>query len=298
MKILKVILFFSCMLFLSSCYDDFVEDFDYSSVGFAVSSPLRTVIADRDMEIRVGVSIGGKREVNMEDWAKFVIDPSLLTGTNLELLPENYYTLSDPNTFRLQKSNLPVADIGIKFTQAFYDDPKSRLTNYALPLRVTESSLTKITEGKETSIVAIKYISTYHGTYYVKGSLFELSNGEVINTTNYNDKDLIKNMTRNMVTSSSNVLEKPGVANFVVAGNEKVKLTVQPSDTNTHNVLVETADGGIAISDGEGVYHADKENPEFVIKYSFTKGGKNYRAEETLVLRQDPLYDLRVETWR
>lgn len=297
MKILKVILFFSCVLMLSSCYNDFVEDFDYSSVGFAVSRPLRTVIADRDMEIRVGVSIGGKRQINMEDWAKFEIDPSLLAGTGLELLPADYYTLSDPNTFSIQKSNLPVADVGITFTQAFYDDTKAVLTNYALPLRITESSVDSIVSDRETSIVAIKYISTYHGTYYVKGSLFELDNGEVVNTIDYNDKDLSKNITRNMLTVSTNVLERPGLANFVVAGNEKVKLTVQPNETDTYNVLVETTNGGIAISNGEGIYYADKEKPELVIKYSFTKGGKDYRVEETLVLRQDPLYDLRVETW-
>jgi hypothetical protein len=62
-------------------------------------------------------------------------------------------------------------------------------------------------------------------------------------------------------------------------------------------VAVESATGGIAISNGEGIYHAKKENPEFVIKYNFSKGGKNYAVEETLLLRQDPLLDLRVETW-
>ena len=39
------------------------------------------MIADRDMQIRVGVAIGGKREVDMNDWAEFEIDPALLTGT-------------------------------------------------------------------------------------------------------------------------------------------------------------------------------------------------------------------------
>lgn len=297
MKSLKNILFFSCMILFSSCYKDFVEDFDNTSVGFAVPNPLRTVIADRNMEIRVGVAIGGKRKVDTEDWAKFVLDPTLLVGTGLELLPPAYYTLSDQTTFRLQKSNLPVADVGIAFTQAFYDDPKSISTNYALPFRIVSSSLDKIAEGRETSIVAIKYISTYHGTYYVKGSLFELSNGNVVSTTTYSDNDLVKNITRDMVTKSNNMLEKPGVSNFVVTGNEKVKLTIEPSTSATHNVLVETASGGIVLTGGEGSYNSGKENPEFVIKYSFTKGGKNYRAEETLILRQNPLYDLRVETW-
>lgn len=45
-----------------------------------MANPLRTVIADRDMPIYIGVSIGGKREVDMSDWAKFEIDPSLVEG--------------------------------------------------------------------------------------------------------------------------------------------------------------------------------------------------------------------------
>lgn len=61
------------------------------------------MIADRDMQIRVGVAIGGKREVDMNDWAEFEIDPALLTGTGLEVLPKEYYTLSDNNLFRVSK---------------------------------------------------------------------------------------------------------------------------------------------------------------------------------------------------
>lgn len=297
MKTLKGILFLGVLL-CSSCYDDFVDDFDYSIVGFAINSPLRTVIADRDMEIQIGVSIGGKRRVDMDDWAKFEIDPSLLEGTGLELLPAAYYKLSDQDMFRVRKANLPVADVGVTFTPAFYDDPEALRINYALPIRIVASSLDSISSDREATIVAIKYISNYHGTYYVKGSLFELQDGQVVNTTTYNDKDLVKNMTRDLATRSTNTLERPGLANFVVTGNQKVELTVQPSNSDTHNVLVETADGGVPITDGEGVYHAGKAQPEFVIKYSFARGGTNYRAEETLVLRQDPLLDLRVETWR
>src|SRR5690606_13246247 len=146
----------ACVLLCSSCYDDFVHDFDYSSVGFTISSPLRTVIADRDMEIRVGVSVGGKRNVDVNDWARFEIDPTLLDGTGLELLPEEYYNFSEDGMFRVSKANLPVADVGITFTQAFYDDPHALSIHYALPLRIIDSSTDSIASGRETSIVAIK----------------------------------------------------------------------------------------------------------------------------------------------
>ena len=33
------------------------------------------------------------------------------------------------------------------------------------------------------------------------------------------------------------------------------------------------------------------------LEYTYEKAGKYYHVVEKLVLRQDPLYDLRVETW-
>ena len=40
-----------------------------------------------------------------------------------------------------------------------------------------------------------------------------------------------------------------------------------------------------------------KRAPQFDLEYTYEKAGKYYHVVEKLVLRQDPLYDLRVETW-
>ena len=150
MKIAKIILL-ALTTCLTSCYEDYTHDYETTNVGFALQNPLRTVISDRDMPIYVGVSLGGKREVDMNDWAKFTLDASLLEGTPLTLLPEEYYILEDPEIFKVRKSNLPVADVEIKFTDAFYTDPLSLTTHYALPFKVTESSMNTIREGADYS---------------------------------------------------------------------------------------------------------------------------------------------------
>ena len=80
MKIAKIILL-ALTTCLASCYEDYTHDYETTNVGFALQNPLRTVISDRDMPIYVGVSLGGKREVDMNDWAKFTLDASLLEGT-------------------------------------------------------------------------------------------------------------------------------------------------------------------------------------------------------------------------
>ena len=92
MKIAKIILL-ALTTCLASCYEDYTHDYETTNVGFALQNPLRTVISDRDMPIYVGVSLGGKREVDMNDWAKFTLDASLLEGTPLTLLPEEYWKI-------------------------------------------------------------------------------------------------------------------------------------------------------------------------------------------------------------
>lgn len=294
MKKINIVYCVLCVLLMTSCYEDYTKDYNYSTTYFASQKPLRTVIADRDMQIRVGVAIGGKRSVEMSDWADFEIDPALLTGTGLQLLPKAYYTLSDEKTFRVTKNTLAVADLAISFTDAFYEDAACTSAHYALPFRIKSSSLDKILEGQDYSVVAIKYISTYHGTYYIKGKVSELDvTGGVVSTETYGKVDLSKNDTREVSTLAKNVLVRQGVGNNAVASNEKVKMTFQAD----HKVKVESADGGIEITEGSGTFNDSGENLEISLKYHYTKSGKKYEVEETLIRRQDPLKDLRFEEW-
>lgn len=298
MKAFKLLIILFLGVLVSSCYDEYVDDFDYSTVGFAMTKPLRTVIADRSMEVRVGVSIGGKRAVDMNDWATFKID-TVSVPAGKTLMPKNYFIMSDSTTMKVHKSNLPVADIGISFTDAFYADPLSITGVYVLPLKITDSSLDSVYQS--STVVCFKYISTFHGTYYVKGKLIELDApaGNDIDTIAYENKDLVKNITKDIATVDRHTLIRPGLANFTATTTEKVQLRIVPTDdaNKTYSVEVGAATGGVAITNGSGTYYGNKTNPEIILEYAFVKGGKNYRVEEILILRQDPLYDLRVETW-
>ena len=300
MKLTKIIMFLFSLFSLSSCYDDYVDDYAYSITYFSSQKPLRTVIADRNMTIKVGVSIGGKRAVDLSDWAKFEIDSTLLVGTTFTLLPEEYYTLSDSNTFRVSNKNLPIADVVISFTDAFYADSNSANKFYALPFKLTESSLDSINPLLSTSIVAIKYISTFHGAYYLKGTLSELDGtGNVISEVIYKNPDLSKNLSRDIFTVSTNTIQRPGLANYLVSATEAVRMNVIPNNNadKIYPITIETPAGCLALTNTEGTYDAGKAQPEIHLKYDFTKAGKFYRVEETLVLRQDPLKDLRFEEW-
>lgn len=305
MRTVNILLFIAVLLGLSSCYDDYVNDYENPNMGFAVAKPLRTVIADRDMPIYIGVSIGGKREVDMADWAKFVVDQTLVEQTGKVLLPSNYYTLSDSEYFRVRKSNLPVADVRIDFTEAFYNDPLALKEHYVLPFRMIDNSLGALREGAETTVAVIKYISTYAGTYYRMGKVTEVDATGVAQAepVSYGDThDIINCSTAVFSSMAPRVVVCPGV------GNEKeavgsITLTMDASK----NVAITGIDGKVVISNASGNYkvegdydyvaNAGTHAPQFDLEYTYEKSGKYYRVVEKLVLRQDPLYDLRVETW-
>ena len=294
----KKILFSVAALFavsfsLTSCYEDFLKDYTYTAMYFSSQKPLRTVIADRDMEIRVGVMIGGIREVNKDDYADFVIDEELLDGTGLTLLPENCYSLSDPSRMKVSNPNLPIADVTISFTEDFYNDELAAGKHYAIPFRAVSCSADSLLEGKTTSIVAVKFQNRWHGTYYVKGSVSEVdAEGNLSGTVTYSRTDLSTNITRGLSTVSRNTGIRAGVANTAASG-EKVFLTFNEDGT----LVPSTADGGISITSGSGTWNDSGERMVITLKYIYQKGGVNYSVEEELYRRQDPLNDLVFEEW-
>lgn len=280
-------------LTMTSCYEDFLDDYNYTAAYFASQKPLRTVIADRDMTIRVGVTIGGRREVDNNDYADFVIDPELLDGTALTMMPENYYALADPGRMSISNVNLPIADVAISFTDEFYNDPEAAGEHYAIPFRIVSSSADSLLEGKTTSIVAVKYVNKWQGTYYVKGTVSILGeDGSLSGTVTYSKPDLSTNVARAVSTSSRYVSVRTGVAN-TTAADEKVQLTFDEDGTVTPS----TASGGIAISEGSGTWDDSGDRMVITLSYVYEKAGIRYQVNEELHRRQDPLKDLVFEEW-
>jgi hypothetical protein len=290
---------------LNSCepYEDYTEDFDKTTVYFATQKPLRSIVSYNEMAFKVGVALGGKRGNNKEEFADFVIDETLLTtvaGADVfTLLPESYYTLSNASKMIIPSGKF-IGDVTVTLNRdLFTNDTLSMANTYALPIRITNVSLDSIggfdSDGtvldlpKDYTILVVKYISQYSGTYYHKGTQNEVdSSGTVINQTVYNESDLIKNQTWGLTTIDRNSVKTPGIGsnssqNFIVNVNEA-----------DNTVSIGSPSGGVTNLVGSGTVNDDRS---ISLNYSYTFGDKNFEVEETLVLRRPPEEDLGFEEW-
>ena len=144
---------------------------------------------------------------------------------------------------------------------------------------------------------------SFSGVYYLQGEVSEVDdNGNIIEGTTvvYKEKDLINNNTLELSTLAKNKLLRPGVANLAIDNNGE--------SGSDYNVQIEGIEGGVTIIEGNGSYIAqsptytfnsgDKPCPEVNLNYTYELAGKRYKVKEQLVLRRDPVNDLRVESWK
>ncbi|GEC72774.1 protein of unknown function [Flavobacterium flevense] len=298
----------SLSLVFTSCepYEDFTKDFDKTTVYFGTQKPLRTIVSDNQMDFKVGVTFGGRRENNSDEFADFVIDPSLLNdipgASVFTLLPENYYTLSNSSRMLIPKGKF-IGDVTVTLNRdMFTNDPTTTNRTYALPLRITNTSLDSIAAGsfdqdgntilarKDYTILVVKYISSYSGTFYHKGTQRELNaSGGVVNEVVYNNSDLVKNQTWDLTTVDRNSVKTSGIGavlthNFVININEL-----------DNTLSIDSPSAGVTNLIGSGTYAP--LTGIISIEYSYTLGGKNYQVSDTLVIRTSPEQNLRFEEW-
>lgn len=303
--ITRLVLTLTVIISFSACerYEDYINDYDYSAVYFGSQKPLRTLVAREDKEsldFKIGVVLGGLLENKQDQWVTFEIDTTLfqtVTGaSNFKLLPDDWYNFSiSENKIIIPKGKF-LGDFTISIDKTkFTADPLSLGNKYALPLKIIDSSAdsilrgSDIVKGKDYTILVVKYISEFSGTYYVRGEQAELdAQGNVIESTKvtYWHVDWSQNKTRSFVTKSLNECEMTGIGN---QESEKVKVTF---GTN-HEVVLTSVN--LQVADQNCSY--DTATDTYRFQYKYLKSGKTYRVDEYLKHRNDPEADLRFEEW-
>ncbi|WP_298652240.1 DUF1735 domain-containing protein [uncultured Proteiniphilum sp.] len=302
LKINSLIIAF-LVLFACERYEEYRYDYEYSAVYFGSQKPLRTLVTRENqstLDFKLGVVLAGMLENKTDQWATFEIDPSLLQtvegASSFSLLPEDWYDFDiTDNKITIPKGKF-LGDFTIKIDKAkFTADPLSLGRTYALPVRILESSADSIlagdniTPGKDYTVLVVKYISGYSGTYYVRGEQIELNaQGNEIegSKTIYSHPDWSRNKTRTFTTLSPSECEITGIG---AEDSEKMKIIFGTD----HAITLSSS--SLNITDLGSSY--DTEREEYHLRYSYIKSGKVFQVDEHLKQRNDPENELRFEEW-
>ena len=313
----KYIFFVLLLLSLNSCkYEDFIEDFDYSTVYFAYQKPLRTVFSN-DPSIEIGVVLGGKRENKVDEKVNFQIEPELLHNLEyvgehkFQLLPEDYYSLSDNNTITIPKGKFLGTIKLVLDKEKFLSDPLATKNTYALPIRITKTTTDRILTGddelgiesKDYTIIVIKYISEYHGVYYHRGQRAAYDeSGNLLDILRYVKEDeedmYIKNLVWNIGTIDASKLTTDGVAEYLSSSGDKYSMILNVNSDNTVSIQDNPIEGSSKISGivdlGNSKYDSAKREFYLNYEYSDIESGKRYVMLDTLIYRNT---EMELEMW-
>jgi len=289
-------------------YEDYKTDFEYSSVYFPYQQPLRTVVMGEGLDFEVGVVLGGRRDNQQQETVEYELDISLLAGTGLKLLPEDYYTLSDDSQMLIPAGSIHGRVTVDLDSAAFVDDPESYQTTYALPFRIVEASVDSVLRGdyneatgeyeikpKDYTIVAVKYINPYHGTYYHKGVDYTYdAEGNPTDTSNYSFANLVDHFTWDLQTIGPKRVQTTGIGSLSDGdgGMYVMNLHVDGSQVTIENAAGSVSD--ITTLEEESASY-DAQEQTFYLEYSYTDSDDLlHEVTDTLVFRDR---GMKFETW-
>ncbi len=302
MKItLKLFAVALCALGMSSCYDSFTSDFDYTSTYFAQQKPyVKLLETDSEtLDLDAGVALGGVYG-NSKTWTvDYTIDESLLTThtevTGLTLLPSSYYTVSDDSQMVVNTGEI-VGRVTFYIDKAkFMNDPIGLEGTYALPLRITRSDADSVLDGMDYTIIRLTYLNQEHGYYWITGDDTETTTAGSVSTTSYreDDDEFVLNRRLQLTTLSENSWSVPYVGEYTSTGYT-MKFTMG-SDGSTVTVSA-MDDSNITQISGSGTYNKSKTT--FTMNYSYTDlDGNSHSVMDELLFSNVSNSDQRVEEW-
>lgn len=300
-KILTAALFLSVAM--SSCYKDYIEDFDYSSIYFMYQTNVRTFVVGEGMKIEVGAALGGVRENRQERVVNFTMDNALINkdilammkaGANyikeaiapvdtLKLMPSTYYTISN-NSQMIIKAGEHMGSVVIKADSAqFLKDAATIRPVYAIPFNIASADADSIPRDKRYAVVALKYENMLFGNYWHGGvTTVKDKDGKIVSTVKYYTtipSPEVKVM--NLKTVAPNAL----VTNKISDQEGSMKITLDGS-----KILVSKAPGSSVeiVPDGESVFNRSKllQDRRIVLRYKYAnEDGTTSFAQDTLTFR-------------
>lgn len=301
----KILILLILSVAMVSCYDDYINDFDYSGVYFPYQIDVRTFVVGEGMRIQVGAALGGVRENTKDRNVSFVLDNSLITPAiltkmsiapqayikdavkglaTLNPLPSNYFTLSDPGKMVI-KAGQHMGSVVVQVdSAAFLSDPATIMASYALPFYISSADADSVVTAKRYAIIGVKYENMLFGNYWHSGVT-------VVNRPGKTDTSYVstldvktpENKIWKLTTVAPNALTLNGYGNQTTSKAE-MKLTLNGGAISVSSVTGSTY---TITQEGDCAFNQAKllQNRKIFLKYTYTDGTNTYHATDTLTFR-------------
>ncbi|MFR9499756.1 MAG: DUF1735 domain-containing protein [Rikenellaceae bacterium] len=297
-KIQRFVFAFVAMILLSSCYDDYKNDYVKTTTYFSMQSPyVRLLEDDSDiLSLKAGVGLGGKYE-NDKSWTvDYQIDESLLaeyaSDKGFKVLPKDFYTVTNDSKMVVAAGEI-TGIVTFKIDkEKFMNSEDAIAGNYVLPLRIVSSDMDEILEGKDYTIIRLNYYNQYHGQYWLTGEDKNIDDGTSVIYKEADD-EFVLNRREKLTTLGPKELLIEYVGEYESVGSQ-MKITFSEDGTKA---TISPVDGAtITDVNGTGTYDAD--NRVLSIDYTYTSiVGVSHSVSDELTFSNVDNEDLRVVSW-
>lgn len=297
----KSILFLASLLvFVTSCYEDYVRDFDHTGAFIAYQYDLRTFVLGEGEQFKVTVALAGTMQNDKDRNVELALDPTLLDGalTNLKdagktsaayvskeitaanlsavtLLPETHYTVEGLNGLCIKKGN-HTATITLRATDEMKNDPKVFAPYYAVAYRIQSADVDQLVEGKDYAVIAVKCENRFFGTWSRTTEIvsYDAAGQEI-------SRDLSEQSLADEKCYTLSTVDAVTVKSDRCAGVTGEMILA----FNGNDITISSSDGTVA---GTGSFDGSKllQNRKLNLEYTVTVGdGTRKEVKETLYFR-------------
>jgi hypothetical protein len=307
----KTLIFLLLAAAVTSCYKDYIEDFDYNAVYIPLQTDVRTFVVGEGMKFDIGVEIGGIRN-NMQDRiVTYEVDNSLITPamlakikggpaymssasatvTTLLPLPASYYSLSNATQFVIKKGDHQGKVTVRPDSVAFLSDPATIIPTYALAIRIVTADADSILENNKTEVIGVKFENMLFGSYWHGGSALVNRPAKSDTTLKYYTRVPVpESKIWTLRTAGPNTLYATGYYDQVTGKNE-----MQLALNGTDIIISAVAGSTYTITpESSSSFNRSKllQNRKIFLKYTYTVpvsvpliGGYTYHCTDTLTFR-------------
>lgn len=312
-NILKIMSLTFLALAAVACYDDYTGDYSLVAAGFANQTDVRSVIVGEGMSFSTGVALGGTVENDEDRYITIATDYSLVNASvlsamkshtfqyisdlmsqvsSISALPANVYELESEGRHTGQvliPKGSHMGKITVRIdSAAFLADAGRVYPKEVLPLRLTDGNGTTLMEGRETSVIGVRYENMLFGNWYHGGYADKTDAlGSPIGTsdTYYTSVPQAENLVWTLTTVAPFELTANAVGQEFSGSTAQMKLTLNSDDT----ITISSVPGAsyTVEPDGESRFVRSRllQDRKIILNYKYSSGATTYHAHDTLTFR-------------